>query len=86
MVERMFGGSGSGGFGGGGNWNFNSLFKMDDISDKTVTHLQRVYGTHLASAVFAVVGAFINQTFMFEGILLTIVQIVLSGYLIYQVH
>ena len=81
MVERSFGNFGSGGNGGRGNSpNWNSLFNMSDISEKTRTHLVAVYLQLLISTGSSVLGAYLNSTFLMEGFLYTIVSIVILGY------
>ena len=40
--------------------DFKSLFKMDDVSDKTKEHLTKVYGNILACSAVCALGAFMN--------------------------
>lgn len=82
MVERSGNYGGFGGFGGGGP-NWNALFSMGDITEKTRAHLSRVYFTLLISAVSCVLGMFMNSQFMMEGFVLTIVSICAIGYFIF---
>jgi hypothetical protein len=81
MVERSFGNFGGGG-GNNGNSpnNWNSLFSMSDISDKTRTHLVAVYLQLLFCTGSSVLGAYLNSRFLMEGIIYTIVSIVVLGY------
>ena len=57
MVDR-FGGRGNNN--GGPNWN--TIFNMSDISEKTRSHLSRVYLTLLSCAGSCVLGMFTNST------------------------
>ena len=89
MVERSFGnnfGFGSGNGGGRGNSpNWNSIFSMSDISEKTRTHLVAVYVQLLLCSATSVLGAYLNTRFLMEGFIYTIVSILILGYCGFQV-
>ena len=80
------GGRGGGGFGGRNPWSWSTVTNMGDISEKTKQYLTRVYTTLLLSAGACIAGMCINQTFMIQGIFMTIIQIIGMGFLIYQIH
>ena len=82
MVERSGGGFGNGGKGNGG-FNWNAMFNMSDISEKTRAHLTRVYATLFSSACSCVLGMWINSTFLMTGWLLTIAAIIGMVFFIY---
>ncbi len=88
MVERSFGGGnffGGGGGGRGNSPNWNALFSMSDISEKTRAHLVRVYFTLFLSTCSSIVGAYLNAQILMEGFLLSIVAIIGMGFFTYQV-
>ena len=41
---------------------FKSLFKMDDVSDKTKAHLTNVYGNLFACALTCALGGYLNAS------------------------
>ena len=65
MVDR-FGGRGSNN--GGPNWN--AIFNMSDISEKTQAHLSRVYLTLLSCVGSCVLGMYTNSTLIITGMIL----------------
>ena len=58
---------------------------MSDLSEKTRSHLNKVYSTLLASTLSCVAGMFVNKTILLTGVLLTIGIIILICYLLYIV-
>ena len=97
MVDMFGGGSGGGGFGGGndpsrnnGNngkdWDLNTIFSMKDVSDKTRSHLTRVYTTLATSAGTCAVGMYLNATFMLSGFIFMILFMIAFGYGVYQIR
>ena len=77
MVERSFGGGnffGGGGGGQGNSPNWNALFSMSDISEKTRAHLVRVYFTLFCSTCASIAGAYLNAQILMEGFILTILS------------
>ena len=99
MVDMFGGGSGGGGgFGGGNNpnrnngnnngkdWDLNTIFSMKDVSDKTRSHLTRVYTTLATSAGTCAVGMYVNATFMLSGFIFMILFMIAFGYGVYQIR
>lgn len=64
------------------NFDFKTMFSFSDISDKTKTHLTKVYGTIMLCCLVSALGAFVNQTFVIGGFFLNILSLILSIYLI----
>jgi FtsH-binding integral membrane protein len=58
---------------------------MEDVSEKTKSHLTRVYTTLMMAAASCVIGMTINQTIMLTGILVTIGMIAAIAFFIYQI-
>ena len=86
MVERSSGNFGFGGGGGRGNSpNWNSVFSMTDISEKTQKHLVAVYLQLLLCSGSSVLGAYLNSRFLMEGFIYTLVSIAVLGYGFFQV-
>ena len=65
MVDR-FGGRGN----NNGSPNWNALFNMSDISEKTRSHLSRVYLTLLSCVVSSVLGMYTNSAIILSGFIL----------------
>ena len=97
MVDMFGGGRGGGGFGGGndpsrnnGNngkdWDLNTIFSMKDVSDKTRSHLTRVYTTLATSAGTCAVVMYLNATFMLSGFIFMILFMIAFGYGVYQIR
>lgn len=84
MVERSFGNFGGGG-GRGNSPNWNSIFSMTDISEKTRTHLVAVYLQLLFCTGSSILGAYLNRHFLMEGFFALIASIAVLGYCGYQV-
>lgn len=61
------------------------MFSFKDVSEKTQQHLARVYSLLLVSCLTCAAGMYCNATFFMTGILSTVVSIILSVYLIWQI-
>ena len=102
MVESRPSGFGGGGglFGGGGgndpfrnnpndgqkDWDLSTIFSMKDVSDKTRSHLTRVYTTLATSAGTCALGMYLNATFMLQGFIFMIVFMCAFGWGVYQIR
>ena len=77
-------------FCGSGNnyWspNWKALFDLSDISEKTRSHLSRVYLTLLSCVVSSVLGMYSNSAIIISGFIWSIIMLLLSCYLFYQVN
>lgn len=76
---------GSGGHGGRQPWNFNTIFSMKDISEKTRAHLTRVYTTLLLGVGSCAVGMYINTAILLQGFFMMLLFMIGLTYLIVQV-
>ena len=99
VESRPSGFGSGGGFGGGddpnrnnpnnGNgffnkeWDLNTIFSMKDVSDKTRSHLTRVYTTLATSAGTCALGMYLNATFMLQGFIFMIVFMCAFGWGVY---
>eukprot|EP00347_Sterkiella_histriomuscorum_P009045 403342739 len=76
---------GAGIFSGASNIDLKSIFSFKDISEKTQAHLTRVYTMLLACTFICAAGMYCNATIFLGGFLMTILSLVVSVYLIYQI-
>ena len=102
MVSARPSGGGGGTFGGGGGfgggddpngnwfggsqWKLSTIFEMKDVSEKTKSHLTRVYSTLLTGTGTCAVGMWLNSTFMIEGFLMMMLYMLAFAYCTYQVR
>ena len=68
-----------------GSFNFATLFKFQDLSDKTQSHLVRVYTMLVVCSLVCAFGMYVNTAIILSGFFLNLLSIVLSCYFIYQV-
>lgn len=71
---------------GRGSAGFSSLFTLKDISAKTQTHLTKVYGTLMVCTFVCAFGMWVNASIIISGFFMTLLSIITSVYLIYQVQ
>lgn len=73
-------------FGNGrSGFDLNALLKFNDISEKTRSHLTKVYSLLMVCCFVCAFGMYINSAFIASGFFMNLLSIILSVYLIYQV-
>lgn len=65
--------------------SMSSMFTFSDISEKTQAHLTKVYTMIMACSIVCAAGMYVNATLVLGGFLMTILSIILSVYLIFQI-
>merc|ERR1712032_1786996 len=64
---------------------FTAMFKFTDLSDKTRSHLTKVYGNVMMSALLCAVAMWINAHVVFSGFFMTILIVIGMTYLTYKI-
>ena len=65
--------------------DLKTLFKMEDVSEKTQAHLKKVYGNVMVCTGICALGMYMNAATIFSGFMFQVMAIIAMGFAVYKV-